>query len=147
MKMGKKVKNQQGLTLIEVLLSIIILFIILTSFIGFFTQSAIFSKKNEHKLGAVQTAQKVINLIEISLTKQMLQYDSIIDSTGQVMNGTHSLSKTEIENYIDETIDPEYDVNAIITNNSTENLIQFKVTVKDLNDPSNNSKTYTYIRR
>jgi prepilin-type N-terminal cleavage/methylation domain-containing protein len=146
--MCKNDETQQGFTLIEVLLSIILLFIILTSFMGFFTQSALFSKKNEQKLETVQTAQKVINLIEMKLTKEILQNDGIIDLTGNVINGSHLLSKNEIENYIDKTISDDYNISAEIKNNpSSENLIQFKVSVSDTLDPVNHSETYTYIRR
>lgn len=145
--MNKKKGNQKGFTLIEVLLSIIILFITLTSFIGFFTQSALFSQKNEQKLGAMQIAQKVISLIEIDITKQILQNDTIIDSNGYVKNMTQTLSKTQIENYIHETIDSNFDVTARITNNSSENLILVKLSVKNLKNPENISETYTYIRR
>jgi prepilin-type N-terminal cleavage/methylation domain-containing protein len=147
MIMSKKCRNQQGFTLIEVLLSIILLFIILTSFIGFFTQSALFSNKNEQKFGTMQTAQKVINLIEMDVTKQILQNDLIVDSAGNVINGIHNLSKSQIENYIDDTIDPNFDASAVLTNNSSENLIQVKLTIKDLKNPGNISETYTYIRR
>lgn len=145
--MSKKCRNQQGFTLIEVLLSIILLFIILTSFIGFFTQSALFSNKNEQKFGTMQTAQKVINLIEMDVTKQILQNDLIVDSAGNVINGIHNLSKSQIENYIDDTIDPNFDASAVLTNNSSENLIQVKLTIKDLKNLGNISETYTYIRR
>jgi prepilin-type N-terminal cleavage/methylation domain-containing protein len=41
--MSKKDRNQRGFTLIESLLSIILLFIITMSFIDFFTQSTLFS--------------------------------------------------------------------------------------------------------
>lgn len=145
--MSKNGEKQNGFTLIEVLLSIILLFIILTSFMGFFTQSALFSKKNEQKLGTIQSAQKVINLVEMNVTKQILENDMIIDSNGNVLNNTCLLTKAEIENYIDDTIDPNFDASAVITNNSSENLILFKISIQDLKKPDNISETYTYIRR
>jgi hypothetical protein len=83
----------------------------------------------------------------MNVTKQILQDDMIIGPTGNVINGTQSLTKDKIENYIDDTIDHNFDVNAVITNNSSENLILFKISVQDLKDPGNISETYTYIRR
>lgn len=70
--MGKKLDDQKGITLLEVLLSIVLLVIVLTSFAGFFTQSAMFVKKNEDKISTTQTAQQIVNIIELELTRDIL---------------------------------------------------------------------------
>jgi prepilin-type N-terminal cleavage/methylation domain-containing protein len=51
-------QSQEGLTLIEVLVSIVMLSIILISFIGVFTQSAQFNNKNRQKLGTIDTSRE-----------------------------------------------------------------------------------------
>jgi type II secretory pathway pseudopilin PulG len=56
--------NQNGITLIEVLTSIILLFIILTSFFTFFNNSLIFSGKNEEELVAFNLASKTLKIVE-----------------------------------------------------------------------------------
>ncbi|MEH7300184.1 PulJ/GspJ family protein [Neobacillus drentensis] len=137
--------SQQGLTLVEVLVSIVLLAIILASFISFFTQSALFTKKNDQKLDTMQTAQKVVNLVEIEITKQDLIENLIINSSEQVIKT--SLTKTEIEGLINDNIDPRYDVIVEISKNSSQNLIMFKIIVQDPTNTGNKSETYTYIRR
>lgn len=143
--MKENFHSQKGLTLVEVLVSIVLLAIIITSFIGFFTQSAQFTKKNEQKLDTMQTAQKIVNLVEIEITKQDLIDNLIINSSEQVIKT--SLTKTEIEGLIDDTIDPRYDVNVEISKNSSQNLIMFKIIVRDPKSSGSKSETYTYIRR
>ncbi|RDU35040.1 hypothetical protein DRW41_19865 [Neobacillus piezotolerans] len=143
----KTLQKQGGFTLLEVLLSIVLLSIILTSFLGFFTQSALFAKKNEYKLDTVQTAQKIVNLIELNVTKQDLMENNIIDGRGFVLNGTKTLNQIEVEKLIDESSGSDYNVRATVTNNSAENLIMFKIIVQDPAGPGNTSETYTYIRR
>jgi prepilin-type N-terminal cleavage/methylation domain-containing protein len=140
--MKKNFHSQKGLTLIEVLVSIVLLSIILTSFLGFFTQSALFTKKNEQKLGTMQVAQKYINLVEekVPITK-FASYDL----TNEVQ-----LSKEEISNLFIPplTINSPYNIRAkIIIKPNTENRIQFTIIVEDPADSNNKSTTYTYIRK
>ncbi|ALC89783.1 hypothetical protein AM500_08360 [Bacillus sp. FJAT-18017] len=151
--MNKNSLNQEGFTLLEVLLSIVLLTIILTSFLGFFTQSAIFNKKNEQKLDTMQTAQTIINLIEINIEKQDLIILNLIDANGIVLNKPKSLNKLELEQYLGEPISSDYTISALmdnssfIINNTAENLIMFKVIVQNPADSNDKSETYTYIRR
>lgn len=145
--MKENFQSQKGLTLIEVLASIVLLGIILTSFMGFFTQSALFTNKNEQKLDTVQTTQKIVNLVEINITKEDLKNREIIDASGTVVTNPTNLDKAALETYFDDPIDTDYTVSAIITNNSLENLIMFKIIVQDPKSLSSKSETYTYIRR
>ncbi|MGG3560463.1 prepilin-type N-terminal cleavage/methylation domain-containing protein [Neobacillus rhizosphaerae] len=143
--MEGRLRSQKGLTLVEILVSIVLLAIILTSFISFFTQSALFTKNNDQKLDTMQTAQKIVNLVEIEITKQDLIDNFIINTSEQVIKTP--LTKTEIEGLIDDTIDPRYDVTVEISKNSSQNLIMFKIIVQDPTSAGNKSETYTYIRR
>ncbi|WP_316571848.1 prepilin-type N-terminal cleavage/methylation domain-containing protein [Neobacillus sp. YIM B06451] len=145
--MKKYFQKQGGFTLLEVLLSIVLLSIILTSFLGFFTQSASFAKKNQYKLNTIQTAQKIVNLIELNVTKQDLIENNIIDGSGFVISGKKTLNQIDIENLIEESTGHDYNIEATVTNNSAENLIMFKIVVQNPASPGNTSETYTYIRR
>lgn len=138
--MGIKSVNEKGLTLLEVLLSIVLLFIVLTSFASFFTQSAIFIKKNEEKLSTSQTAQQIVNLIEVNLTH------SILETNSDCMNLNCTLDKDELSSLSDHPISSTYDISADFTD-SVEGLVQVKITVTDLANPDSSSETFTYIRR
>ncbi|MDP4084546.1 MAG: type II secretion system protein [Bacillota bacterium] len=146
--MDQENRCQHGFTLIEVLVSIILLFIVLTSFMGFFTQSAFFSNKNEQKLGTIQTAQKVIKLVDNTVSKQDLYAAGITDTDGNVLTGVYHLYSTaNIEDLLNQSLNTNFNIIADISNDKTDNLILFKVTVQDSSDSNNKSVSYTYIRR
>lgn len=143
MIMNNKCKNNKGFTLLEVLLSIVLLFIISTSFIGFFTQSAMFTQKNKEKLNAVQIAQKYINLVEQYVKKNDLN--------------SYDLSKPLDESEIDKILSAHsihlekssFKISAKVTpadKDLSSNLVQFKIIVQDPDEPNNESETYTYLR-
>jgi type II secretory pathway pseudopilin PulG len=150
--MKENLKTQEGITLIEVLVSIVLVSIILISFIGFFTQSAIFTQKNGQKLGTVQTSQKFINLIK-DVSKDDLSKNSATQQITTKSGSTVSINKTVIDQLLKQTYTSPYTISAVLTNvpivvnSSTLNLIQFKIIVQDPNDPNNKSETYTYIRK
>lgn len=145
--MKESFQTEKGFTLLEVLLSIILLFIILTSFIGFFTQSALFNQKNDQKLKTIQITQKINNLIEENLTKQILRGDNIIDASGNVIGGTHTLTNADIERYTSQPIDPGYLVTAELRNNTSENLIQIKINVQNSKESGSKTETFSFVRR
>ena len=138
--MGKKLEGQSGFTLLEVLLSIVLLVIVLTSFAGFFSQSALFVKKNEDKLSTTQTAQQIVNLIEVQLTRD----------TVNTVTECPSLPCTLTEDELAELLDHSFADTQKVTvhfNNGTEGLIRAEVSVQDRNNPDSSSRTFTYIRR
>jgi prepilin-type N-terminal cleavage/methylation domain-containing protein len=144
--MKENFHSQKGLTLVEVLVSIVLLAIILTSFMGFFTQSALFTKKSEQKLDTMQTAQKYINLIEKYIYSEDL---STYDLTQKV-----TLSKEQLDLLLDldTPILSPYTIKAEILTNTTDSnvpvgLIQFKIVVVDPQNAVNKSTTYTYLRK
>lgn len=57
-------KNERGLTLIEVLLSITILGIVATSFLSFFNQAYSYTKMNEDKTVGINVARNVLYYVE-----------------------------------------------------------------------------------
>ncbi|WP_423407551.1 hypothetical protein AABM38_17565 [Heyndrickxia sp. MSNUG] len=138
--MGIKLDEEKGLTLVEVLLSIVLLVIILTSFASFFTQSAMFVKKNEDKLSTTQTAQQIVNQIEVSLSKNDVK-SSIVCATLPCI-----VEKNELSNLLGSPIASPFNISAEFAD-SVEGLIRVKISVKDLNNPESSSETFTYIRR
>ena len=58
--MKRLMKNEKGLTLVEILAALVILGIVLVSVMSFFTQSAKFTASNYEKLTNVQVAEEVI---------------------------------------------------------------------------------------
>lgn len=75
----KKINNQAGFTLIEVLVSIVILSIVLTTFFSFFSQSLIFSGKNEEKLVAYNLASKTLKIVELRYNNKLSSTQSKIE--------------------------------------------------------------------
>ncbi|MDQ0156131.1 type IV pilus modification PilV family protein [Robertmurraya andreesenii] len=64
MSISKILKNRRGLTLLEVLLSITILGIVVTSFLSFFNHAYSYTKKNEDKTVGINVARNVLNYFE-----------------------------------------------------------------------------------
>lgn len=58
--MKKHIKNNEGLTLVEILAALVLLSIVLVAFMSFFTQSAKFTAHNHETLTAVQVAEDVV---------------------------------------------------------------------------------------
>ncbi|NIK11594.1 type IV pilus modification PilV family protein [Alkalibacillus almallahensis] len=71
------IQNHKGFSLIEVLAALVILTIVLTSFIGFFSQSIILSTQTEDELTAVNVAEKVLTEIK----EDQSQIDALNRST------------------------------------------------------------------
>ncbi|MEH7442346.1 hypothetical protein V7201_08485 [Bacillus sp. JJ1122] len=138
--MGIKLDEEKGLTLVEVLLSIVLLVIVLTSFASFFTQSAMFVKKNEDKLSTTQTAQQIVNQIEVSLSKNDVKTSSVCGTLPCIVE------KNELSNLLGSPIASPFNISAKFAD-SVEGLIRVKISVKDLNNPESSSETFTYIRR
>lgn len=138
--MGLKLHEEKGLTLLEVLLSIVLLVIVLTSFASFFTQSAMFVKKNENKLSTTQTAQQIVNQVEVSLSKNDVKTSSVCAALPCI------LKKNELSNLLGSPIASSFNISAEFAD-SVEGLIRVKVSVTDANNPESSSETFTYIRR
>ncbi|MCM3572071.1 MULTISPECIES: prepilin-type N-terminal cleavage/methylation domain-containing protein [Mesobacillus] len=138
--MGKKLDDQSGITLLEVLLSIVLLVIVLTSFAGFFTQSAMFVKKNEDKISTTQTVQQIVNLIEVKLTRDTLSTSTECPSLPCTLNEDH------LAELLDRSFGSTHKI-SVSFNNGEEGLIRVEVSVQDRNNPDSTSRTFTYIRR
>lgn len=82
-----KLRNEKGMTLVELLIAIVLLGIVLVSFMSFFTQSAKFTAHNNEKLTAVQVAEDVIAEVrQGNLNIPSSKYENYI-VTIKVING------------------------------------------------------------
>src|SRR5690606_7901361 len=59
--MFKRIKNNKGLTLVEILAALVLLSIVLITFMSFFTQSAKFTAHNQETLTAVQIGEQAVS--------------------------------------------------------------------------------------
>lgn len=90
--MSDYVKDERGITLIELIASIVILSIILISFFPMLIQSAKFTEFNEEKLTAVAVAEEVVAEIRFLKNPQELE------SMGYSFQGTEYI---DVESYED----------------------------------------------
>lgn len=91
----KLVKSEKGLTLLEVLISIVILSIIFISFMGFFPQMGMMNQQNSDKEQAINTAkQLLISWENNSQVKTFLnpetQSTAVLPQTPQTGSGSDS---------------------------------------------------------
>ncbi|WP_339147043.1 MULTISPECIES: type II secretion system protein [unclassified Sutcliffiella] len=61
MRINQRIHDQKGLTLIEILVSIVILGIIFTGMLGFFSQTVKYSSHNENKIISINLAEKMLS--------------------------------------------------------------------------------------
>ncbi|WP_053367291.1 type IV pilus modification PilV family protein [Bacillus sp. FJAT-27245] len=147
--MKKFCQKQGGFTLLEVLLSIVLLSIVLTSFLGFFTQSALFTNRNEEKLSALQTAQKVVALIDMNTTVARLKAENVVGADGKVVSpGIVYDEKANFSRLFNFEVNTSFKVTLQFTDGpENSRLVQCKVTVTDGKvPPAAKSETFTYIR-
>ncbi|WML59565.1 prepilin-type N-terminal cleavage/methylation domain-containing protein [Neobacillus sp. PS2-9] len=102
----KHIQNENGLTLIEVLISIAILSIIFVSFMSFFPQMGFMNKQNEDKTQAINTAKEV--LIEWQEMPDLKAF--LVDPTNDTLDDLPSNKKTEGDYYYFYTTKNNYDV-------------------------------------
>lgn len=131
--------NEKGLTLIEVLASIVLLYIVIVSFLSLFPQITLFNNVTEKNLQAAAVAKEVRVLVK----------EQDIDFSTPTLNGKlSSLSPTTTENDIVFTgLYNSFYVNIIIDKSKIEvsgevqDLYQMKISV--MND-TNKEISYTY---
>ena len=76
----KRVTPESGLTLVEVLASIVILTLLITTFLTFFLQSAKVNKTSEHIIDATYSAQTAMeNIYELTLRTKYYERENAIE--------------------------------------------------------------------
>jgi prepilin-type N-terminal cleavage/methylation domain-containing protein len=141
-RVNKYSLNQRGFTLLEVLLSILLMTVILTSFLGFFTQSAFFTRNNGDKLSTSQIAQEIVSLIDSEVTIEKLKTKMIIDENNNINSSKKTVEIPELEKLIGHPINSPYSITVTFSKNA--GLVQAHVVISS---DENESETYTFIRR
>jgi|GEM_PF-3378776 len=100
------INNQKGFTLVEVLASMVILFIILMTFSGVFSQSALFTQATEESLQATTLVQRVVDEIRSGCTEILCI--SLVDDEGH-FEEEQSLKLTIETSEQNPELDPELD--------------------------------------
>lgn len=134
-------RSQKGVTLLEVLLSIVILTIILASIMNFFPQMGLMNKLNVEKIQGVNLANEVL------LDWQNVDFRNFLNHPSKDVIPEYS--RYESPNYIFKTEKAGFDVEIELNEKSDLKSDPTKahvITVKILNDQNNViSETYGYV--
>lgn len=123
-------QNEQGLSLIEVIASMVLITIILLSFIGLFIQSNKTSKTSSTIVDATYLAQ--VEMENIYTQSKTTKFDEITQSTTAPGLGYPVLNSPDTTS---EARTPDY--SEIYTFKKTEQNHQYKLTIKKRDDYSN----------
>jgi prepilin-type N-terminal cleavage/methylation domain-containing protein len=145
MNKWKYLSNNRGFTLIEILVSVVILSIVLTIFMSIFAQSALYQKNNELKLSVSQTAQKIVTLIDLNVNKKKLTDASILDSN---LSGTITNADSRFSTLLEAQIDDPYLITISFNKLLVEDITYIKatVTVTANSKIKTESTTYTFVK-
>ncbi len=145
--MQKTIKNEQGLTLIEVLASIVLLSIVIVSFLSLFPQITNFNKSTEENLQAAATAKEVRVLVKEEI-ESMDSFPSKLSFTNErILNdGFYSyIGKYNDFEVVIELQDQPF-VGDEPQQNKTRKLYKYKVSIGE-SDTRILSTTYGFIIR
>lgn len=138
-------KQQNGFTLMEVLVSIVLVTIILTTFFSFFSQTVFVSGKNEDKLVALNLATNTLNIISEKYNNHPIPTTITCgDFPTELVNSLYTNScffKKNNKNYYPEvTLSKDKDF-ANLT------IIHVKIYNSENNNRKLLSETYGYVRQ
>ncbi|WP_169907960.1 type IV pilus modification PilV family protein [Priestia abyssalis] len=123
-------QDEKGFTLIEVLLSIIILTIVLTTFFQFFSQSMLFSSRNVEKQQAIQIVRQLMNELQENEHVYPINDETTLNDLFSKVDNIEELQK-------------KFDIS--LTLQQEEALIQVHVKVQSRNWNDVSAETYGYI--
>jgi len=129
--MKRLIKNERGISLVEILAAVVILGIVLVSVMTFFTQSAKFTASNHETLTAVQVGEEVVAKVRgvKSLTELTVSPEKF---TGNATKVTST------------TLHPEFSITVEKTQGVvTSKLQKVKITVLSKNNTSNPNSAFT----
>lgn len=150
--MKSQVQSEEGLSLVEVLASIVILGIVFVGLTMILPQMALFNKKTEIKLETMNLARQEIALIKMDSYSSPLSKDEIhAKLAGTISVNPSDLSESAIRiNY--HKSDYQYEVDfftdeipGLGSENYPENIVLYKVHLKVLADGKQNSESFGYI--
>ncbi|MFP5106506.1 type IV pilus modification PilV family protein [Neobacillus sp. C211] len=150
----KFIQNEKGVTLIEVLVSIVLLSIIFLSFMSFFPQMGLMNNQNQDKAKAINIAKEVlVNWQESSDVKWFLvKTDQVTGFTPTEPKVAYSRFAYDVNYYNFETTKDNYDVNIKINRfpETSSRLSSINSIVVQLLDKKNRhvvSETFGYVKR
>jgi prepilin-type N-terminal cleavage/methylation domain-containing protein len=136
----KSKNSEKGLTLVEILVSIVLLSIIFLSIIKFFPQMGFLNKENENKTIAINYVKEILN-----------QWQNSNDVVNFLKNPTtvslYGYNHKDNNYYYFKTKQGDYDVNIKIKINTDLNSAPIKTHLIDIQLKKGNivSETYGYI--
>lgn len=129
----------KGFTLIEILVTLVILSIILLSFMSFFSQSSLFTQKNNEKLSAINLAQETI----VTIKNQPDYFQKVVKYTTGFSDPEKTILNVNSIGMFNQQ--PDYRLGLEITKDYTYKLYKIHVQIYDL---KNNllAETYHYLK-
>ncbi len=92
----RRLTDESGVTLVELLAALVILTIVFMAFFTFFTQSATFTKHNSEKLTAVQVAEAVV--ADVRDNQSLDDLDEMAKRDGYTLtNGAYENTSTYLD--------------------------------------------------
>ncbi|WP_100371704.1 type IV pilus modification PilV family protein [Bacillus sp. FJAT-45037] len=124
-------KKEHGLTLVEILVSIVIMGILIISFLNLFSQSILSSSKVEDRLTAVNIAEKVLTEVKESHSVNLDHY-----------NQTEGIHFFDINN-------KRYYIRAdeLLTNELGLTVVSVDISIEHNFSDSNTTRLYGYIEK
>ncbi len=128
-----------GFTLLEILLTLVILSIILLSFMSFFSQSSLFTQKNNEKLTAINLAQETI----VTIKNQSVYFQKVVKYTTGFPDPDKTILNVNSLGIFNGQ--PDYKLGLEISKDYSYNLYKIHVQIYDL---KNNllAETYHYLK-
>lgn len=149
----ESIRNEKGVTLIEVLVSIVILSLVFMSFISFFPQMGLVNKQNIDKNQAINMAKEIlINWQESSDVKWFLvKTDNVTGFTSTDPKVNYSNFHFDSDYYYFETSKDQYTIHIKINKlpNTNSRLVSVNsIFIQLLNKKGNVvSETYGFVKR
>lgn len=136
--------SEKGFTLLEVLLSIAILTIVLSTFFQFFSQSMLFSSRNEEKQQATNLVRQLINEIQ-----EDTQAYKLIENRNSPIQDSETLNvlfNSKIDNF--EQMTEQFEITIVCPANTCKrenNLIPIFIKADSNHYDDVSSETYGFI--
>lgn len=129
----------KGFTLVEILVTLVILSIILLSFMSFFSQSSLFAQKNNEKLTAINLAQETI----VSIKNQPTYFQKVVKYTSDFPDPERTILNVNSIGILNQQ--PNFRLGLEIAKDYSYNLYKIHVQIYDL---KNNllAETYHYLK-
>ena len=140
--MENHIQNENGMTLLELLLSMAILLIIFTVFFQFFSQTALFTMKNEEKVKAINIARETISEI-----KELSDKDVIIEKK---LKEQYVFQQTIQCAEMYTKYNQEFNINICFEDGDKDlpkKLVKVTVSVQHQVDRLAHTETFTYVNR